>query len=77
MNISQIGSIIICIINQISCRSGRGEAPTTFLTSMVREVAAVSEAVLSVTDAGGFLLMMNEILFFFPYGHSPHPSPLL
>ena len=59
MNISQIGSIIICIINKLSC-SGRGFAPTAFLTSMVRELAAVSEAVLSVTDAGGFLLMMNE-----------------
>ena len=32
----------------------------TKITSMDREVAAVSEAVLSDTDVGGFLLMMNE-----------------
>ena len=70
MNISQIGSIIICIINQISC-SGRGEAPTAFLTSMV------SEAMLSVTDAGGFLLMMNEKWFRFNNTLSclRHPPP--
>ena len=31
-------------------------APTAFLTSMLREVAAVSEAVLSVADAGGLYI---------------------